>query len=207
MLKFLLLVAALFALALSFQQLKVSSGEVALTLAPNSYVEQVPDLLIPQAGSSYRQRTVVNVDPTAAFVGCETITPGRRVRGECFAYRQLSVHSEVRVDGRTVCVDRLELHPHTQAPTEPGMLLDRHYLVSVLVVAPERDASTLQAELDAAIAQEPGVVGAAGALPDGAGVLARVLATDAFRAQAGLHRLWGRARSTLLGLPLPPLRK
>ncbi len=182
-------------------------SEIALTLAPDSYVEQIPDPLIPQAGSSYRQRTIVNVDPAAAYIGCETVTPGRRLRGECFAYRRLSLHNEVRVDGRPVCIDRLELRPEMTTPGAPGMLIDRHYLVSVLVVAPGRDASALEAELDKAIAQEPGLVGAAGALPDGAGVLARVLAPDTSRAGAGLHRLWGRARSTLLGLPLPPLRK
>lgn len=182
-------------------------SEIALTLAANSYLEQIPDPLIPQAASSYRQRTIVDVDPAAAFIGCETVTPGRRLRGERFAYRRLSLHNEVRIDGRAVCIDRLELRPEKNTPGAPGMLIDRHYLVSVLVVAPERDASALEAELDYAIAQESGLVGAAGALPDGAGVLARVLATDTSRARAGLHRLWGQARSTLLGLPLPPLRK
>jgi len=183
-------------------------SDVAFTLAPDSYVEQVPDPLIPQAGSRYRQRTVVDMDASACFIGCETVAPGRRLRGERFAYDGLSLHTEVRVGGQPVCIDRLELRPNADVPASAGgMLLDRHYLVSMLVVAPERDAVSLEAKLDAAIAQEPGVVGGAGALPDGVGVLARVLATDGLQAQASLHRIWAQARLTLLGLPLPSVRK
>lgn len=182
-------------------------SDVALTLAPDSYLEQVPDPLIPQAGSRYRQRTVVDVDASACYIGCETVAPGRRLHGERFAYDGLSLQTEVRVHGQAVCVDRLELCPGEDSPERAGVLRDHHYLVSVLVVAPELEAFPLAADLDGSIAQDPGLVGGAGALPDGVGALARMLAADAPQARSALHRVWAQARMALRGLPLPSIRK
>ena len=87
------------------------------------------------------------------------------------------------------------------------MLGDGDYLVTLLALAPEHDAAALATTIDGALAGVPGVRGAAGELPHGAGALARALAPDAPAAARALRAAWGAARRALLGLPLPAVRK
>ena len=49
--------------------------ELSFALAEQAYVEHVPDALIPQAGTRYRQDTRVELAAGAMFVGLETIAP------------------------------------------------------------------------------------------------------------------------------------
>ena len=103
---------------------------VQFTLAPGAYVEHVPDSLIPQGGSRFLQRVLVDLDETATFVGAETIAPGRRAFGERFAYEFLELSTEVRCGGRELFVERLRFEPRRARPDRGGALgaqrLPRH---------------------------------------------------------------------------------
>jgi urease accessory protein len=176
-------------------------------VGPRAYVEHVPDPLIPHAGARFSQRLVADVAPGGGFVAAETVAPGRLAHGESLEYGALVLHTEARRGGRELCVDRVVLEPGRRDPRRPGVLGSAGYLVTLIAVAPEQDASALAATLDAALAAEAGPVGAAGELPGGAGALARVLAADALAARRALRELWRTARHALAGLPLPPVRK
>lgn len=181
--------------------------ELRFALTGDAYLEHLPDPLIPQAGARFRQRTMVDMDREARFLAAEMLAPGRRARGERFAYELVELKTEVRCAGRELCVDTLWLEPRRRAPAAPGILGDHDYLATLLVVAPGRDAGALAREIDDAVAAAPGARAAAGPLPDAAGVLVRVLAATGGAARAALHRAWATARLRLLGIPLPPLRK
>jgi urease accessory protein len=176
-------------------------------VGPGAYVEHVPDPLIPHAGARFSQRLVADVAPGGAFVAAETLAPGRRAHGESMAYEQLTLHTEVRCDGRELCVDRLVFAPGRRNPRVPGVLGEAEYLVTLLAVAPESQAKPLAAALDQAFAAEAAISGAAGELPNGAGAFARVLAPDSLGARRALRLAWRTARNALVALPLPPLRK
>jgi urease accessory protein len=181
--------------------------DLRFTLAGDSYLEHVPDPLIPQAGARFRQRTVVEMELGARFVAAETLAPGRRARGERFAYDLVELRSEISCGGRELCADAFQLEPRRCRPAAPGLLGDHDYLASLLVVAPDHDAEALARELDDAVAGATGARAAAGVLPAAAGALVRILAATAGAARAALHRAWEVARLRLLGIPLPPLRK
>ena len=181
--------------------------ELRFELSPGAYVENMPDALIPQAGTRYRQRTVVELAAGATFVSAETIAPGRRAHGERFAYDLLELTTEVRRDGRELCVETLRLEPGRARPDVAGVLGGADYLVTLLALAPESDAASLAATIDAALAAGEGFRGAAGELPRGAGAVVRILAPDAPSAERALRSAWAAARHALLGLPLPERRK
>jgi urease accessory protein len=181
--------------------------DLRFALAGDAYLEHVPDPLIPHTGARFRQRTVVDMEPGACFLAAETLAPGRRARGERFAYEMVELRSEAACDGRALCADALRLEPGRRAPTAPGILGDHDYLATLLVVAPGRDGEALARELDDAVAGAAGASAAAGVLPAAAGALVRVLAATGGAARAALHRAWEVARRRLLGIPLPPLRK
>jgi urease accessory protein len=182
-------------------------SELRFDLGPGAYVEHVPDPLIPQAGARFRQRTVVEVASGAAFLAAETLAPGRRARGERFAYELLDLRTKACRAGRELAVDVVRLEPGRGDPLRPGVLGGHEYLVTLLAVAPERDPDALARRLDGALAAERAVLGAAGELPHGAGAVARVLTGGALAARRALLTAWGAARDELAGLPLPNVRK
>ncbi len=92
--------------------------DLRFELSPGAYVENMPDALIPQAGTRYRQRTVVELAAGATFVSAETIAPGRRAHGERFAYDLLELTTEVRRDGRELLRrDACAWSPGASGPT------------------------------------------------------------------------------------------
>jgi len=181
--------------------------ELRFALRPGAYVEHVPDLLIPQRGTRYRQSTTVELEGDAALVTAESVSPGRRAHGERFAFDVLELRTSAWHEGRELCAERLVFEPARARPARPGVLRDGDYLVTVLAFAPARDAAQLASVVDRALTEASGVIGAAGELPNGAGVLARIVADDAPGAARGLRIAWGAARRELIGAPLPPVRK
>jgi urease accessory protein len=181
--------------------------ELCFELGAGAYVEHIPDPLIPQAGTRYRQWTNVELAPGAVLVTAETLAPGRRAHGERFAYDLLELRTQACRDGRELCAETLRLEPARAQPDRAGALGGWEYLVTLLVLAPDHDAGSLASSLDAALAADPHALGAAGELPRGAGAFARVLAASAPAAERSLRRGWAAARRALLDAPLPQRRK
>jgi urease accessory protein len=181
--------------------------ELRFTLGAGAYVESIPDPLIPHAGSRYCQETSVELGPGAMFVAAETVAPGRRARGERFAYDLLELRTSVGRGGRELCAEALLLEPARARVDRPGVLGASDYLVSLIAVAPEADAGALASSIDAALAADGAVRGAAGELPGGVGALARILAPNAVTANRALRGAWAAVRAALIGLPLPECRK
>jgi urease accessory protein len=178
--------------------------ELSFAVGERAYLEHVPDALIPQAGTRYRQETRVELAAGARFVGLETVAPGRRAHGEEFAYERLELATEVRRDGRELCAERLLLEPARAGPDRAGVLGGASYLVSLFALAPGSDVDALVATVDRALAE---FGGAAGALPNGAGVIGRVLSPDPRLAEHARLRAWSAGRQALLGVPAPAVRK
>jgi urease accessory protein len=191
---------------------RMTEGEarqrIEVALGEQAFVEYAPDLLIPQAGARLEQELVVDVAEDAAFIGIETVAPGRLARGEVFAYTRLRLATEIRTaNGPALFADTLLLEPARRSPRRRGLLGPYLYLGLLLAVAPANDAEALAERLDAVLAGAPDVLAAAGALPAGAGAFARVLAATPGAARRALDGAWSAARQALVGLPLPPRRK
>lgn len=181
---------------------------IEVTLDEGAFVEYAPDLLIPQAGARVNQELAVDVGAGAAFVGIETVAPGRLARGEAFAYERLRLATEVRAaGGPPLCADTLLLQPARRSPNSRGLLGRYPYLGLLLAVAPSGNADALAERVDAALARSPDALAAAGVLPAGAGAFARVLAASPGTARRALEAAWSAARQAIVGLPLPPRRK
>ncbi len=175
-------------------------------LGSETYLEYVPELLIPLAGSRYQQDIRVTLDTGATFIGVESVAPGRLAAGEAFAYERLRLSLTIQVGGRDVCVDMLDLEPSRRSPTSRGLLGPYPYFGSI--VAARADCPTgLAAALDQAIAGRANVLAAAGDLPSGAGAYARVLAFSPGELRRTLAAGWEAARLMLTGHPAPGRRK
>ncbi len=180
-----------------------ATQEIAFALEPGAYLEYLPEQTIPQAGSRFAQRLTADVARGAAMVSAELVAPGRRAHGERFAYDQLRLETALRVDGRELAVDVLDLGPARRSPEAAGLLGASDYVASVIAACPGADVERLAADLDARLARVPGATGGASVLPAETGVVARVLAPTASGARAAVRTVWEGARLALTGLPLP----
>ncbi len=189
---------------------RMDGGEARQTVhcrvGAGALLERVPDVLIPQADSSFIQRTDVEIEDGGVFIAAETVAPGRIAHGERFEYKRLALRTEVRHGRRLVCVDTLMLEPGRMAPNRLGLLGASNYVASLLAVAPGGDGEALAARIDEALAQGE-ARGAAGPLAEGAGAVVRILADSAPAAARALRVAWRTARERLVGLPLPRERK
>lgn len=59
---------------------------INVTLEENSYLEFIPDQIIPYQNSRFYQKLNLNVHNTATLVYSEIVTPGRTAMGELFEY-------------------------------------------------------------------------------------------------------------------------
>jgi urease accessory protein len=179
--------------------------EVELTLERDSYVELLPEPVIPQAGASFEQRLEAELAPGAALITAETVAPGRLALGERFAFDRLLLSTRVTMGGRELCADTILLVPQRRSPAARGVLGGFPYFATLLAVAPERPE--LVERVTSAVFDMPDAVAAAGCLPHEGGVVVRVLAMTPMTASRMLHVVWSTAREVLLGHPAPRVRK
>ncbi len=86
--------------------------EQSFNIASKAWLEVFPELLIPQAGSVFRQRTEINVAEGGEIYFVEMLAPGRLAHGECLAYDRLEWSFVLNHAGQPVAIERARVEPH-----------------------------------------------------------------------------------------------
>jgi urease accessory protein len=84
-------------------------------LGPDSFLEVLPDLLIPQAASHASIRTRIDLHPTASLAFLDILAPGRLAHGESLAFRHFATALDISRDGIPLARERARLTPATDA--------------------------------------------------------------------------------------------
>lgn len=181
---------------------------VNLTAGEGSYVEYLPDSLIPYRDARFYQHTCVTVDPTATVLLGETIAAGRLARGERHAYRMLFSDLEIRrPDGTLLAVDSVRLDP--QAPgavTGPAVFADHDLMASLYAVTPLAPATRVADTLHEAL-PTTGLAFGVSTLPDDCGAWVRIVGSDSPAITRAMRVAWDALRRLLIDVPAPDLRK
>lgn len=80
-------------------------------LGEGSYLEYLPDQLIPYAGSRFQQTVSINLSRNASLIWWERVSPGREASGEVFQYESLASNLMVVADGEPVAMEKWTLAP------------------------------------------------------------------------------------------------
>jgi urease accessory protein len=83
----------------------------AITLYEDSYLEYLPDQLIPFAGSRFRQTISIELHPGASLIWWERFAPGREASGEVFQYESLASTLTLVAAGELVAAEQWTLAP------------------------------------------------------------------------------------------------
>ncbi|MFJ2420349.1 urease accessory protein UreD [Streptomyces brevispora] len=186
-----------------------ASQRVHLTAEAGSYVEYLPDPLIPFKDARFYQRTEVTVASGATVVVGDTLTAGRLARGERHAYRVLATDLRIsRPDGTLLAVDTLRLTPGRdgQGVLGPGVFAGHDHVASLFVVTDRTPAAELADTLHEALAPL-GVLYGVSTLPRDCGAWVRLLDDSPIRVAAAHQIAWQSVRRLLTGHPAPDLRK
>jgi urease accessory protein len=75
------------------------------------WLELLPALLIPHAGSDYLQETSVQLQPASRFLSFETFAPGRVASGEAWAFTRFESRFRIQYGSRPIARDTYTLTP------------------------------------------------------------------------------------------------
>jgi urease accessory protein len=89
---------------------------VEVTAGAGSRLEYMPQETILFDGARLRRHTTLAVDPTATLLAGDLLVFGRKARGERLTHGKLSDHWRVRVGGRLVWADGLDLGADVARP-------------------------------------------------------------------------------------------
>lgn len=158
-----------------------ATQRIDVRLGSGAVLEYVPDQLIVYREGRYRQRTRVEMHPSASLVLTDIVTPGWSPDGVGFGWEELSLRTEVVCAGRRLAVDHLRLPAHGRV-TGLGYLEGYTHAGTLLAVDARLDAAALEeiAEIvargDAAAATRSGMSRLAQAPGLPAGIAVRSLA-------------------------------
>ena len=178
-----------------------------ITLADDSYLELLPEPLIPHRRARFLSDTRISIAPTASLLYAEIVQPGRKYHhaGEAFGATLLSLAVEAhRPDGRLLCSEKLLIEPATRPVRQTGVMGAFDVFGNILLLTPPDCARRIQARVAADLDLGEGVASGACALPNDAGLIFKALGRETTQVKAEVRKFWGIAREEITGRSLPP---
>lgn len=181
---------------------------VNITLEENSYLEFVPDQIIPYRNSRFYQRLNLNVHDSATLIYSEILTPGRVAMGESFQYDICHLRTvAANQDGVLRLADTANMEPGRQRLGAAEILGGMPVVGSVYVLARKNDIPALYEGLTDVISKRNDVYGGASISTGNGGLLVRLLGTHAEPVKDTVMQVLARARKTCTGCGFSDIRK
>ena len=112
-------------------------------VAAGGTLDYWPEYLIPQAGSRYRQRSVLHGEPGGTLLWTESVAPGRVASGEIFAFTELRIATDLHVGAAHVARERYSMMKDDATQRALLRQFSTPYYASVLCVSPQLVADDL----------------------------------------------------------------
>lgn len=182
---------------------------VRMDLGRDSYLELIPDQIIPYRDSRYVQKTNITAHDSATLVYTEVLSSGRLAMDESFQYESCLLET-VATDqsGRIRFADVAHIEPKRRGVSTYGVMGDYKVVGSAYVLAPEQHFPGLYEDLNGLVSGEDGATaGGASVMRDGSGVLVRVLGRAASDVGEVMLAVTALVRRRVLGASFSSIRK
>jgi len=178
-----------------------------ITLEEESYLELLPDPVIPHSGSRYFSTTQVTIHPTATLLYGEIVTSGRKHHaadgGFNFDLYSSTIGAQAS-DGAELFSERYLLTPKTQPLNIAGVMGSFSVFGNLILLTPMRHhAAILQRTLPVYDATA-GIACGASLLPNQCGLIFKALGDEAHQVKSALRAFWQVAREEITGASLMP---
>jgi urease accessory protein len=178
-----------------------------ITLAEESYLEFLPDPLIPHRRARYLSDTRICIAPSATLLFSEIIQPGRKHHhpDECFGATLLSITASAsRPDGRTLFTEKLIVEPKRYFMRQTGVMDSFDVFGNVFLCTPKDKAERINRRIEADVDLKSGLAYGACRLPSDAGLIFKVLGRDCAQVKAKVREFSGIVRKEVTGADMPP---
>lgn len=182
---------------------------VRMDLGRDSYLEFIPDQIIPYRDSRYVQKTSITAHDSATLVYTEVLSSGRLAMAESFQYESCLLETVATGrDGRTRFADVAHIEPKRRDVSAYGVMGGYKVAGSAYVLAPQPYVPGLYGDLNGlASSGEGSTAGGASIMPDGSGVLVRVLGYAAGDVSGMMLSAAALVRRRVLGASFSDIRK
>ena len=175
-----------------------SALQQTFRLDAGAYLEYLPEPVIPCRGSRFLSQTSITISSTATLLYAETYLCGRRHSGERFDYDILSVGvSARREDGRRLFTDKMIVRPEKEHPSRLGRMAEYEVIANVLVLTSERNFMQIYSACEPVMTSD--LVAAATLLPNGCGLIYRVLGHESQTVKRQVRRFCSTVRLMVKG--------
>lgn len=173
-------------------------------LEAGSYLEYLPEPVIPSRHARYISDTTITIDPTAALLYSETFMAGRKYYkdGEVFKYDVVSIcsHAE-RPNGKPLFRDKFVIQPNKENIREIGIMADYDVFASVLALMPEDKIENIYNSFEPFINKK--LAAGITRLPNQAGLMVRMLGLEPGPVKKLIRQFGSMFRQAIKGHPLP----
>ncbi|KAF6243284.1 urease accessory protein [Nitrosopumilus sp. b1] len=180
---------------------------VTLNLAKNSYLEFLPDQIIPYEKSRFYQKMNLNVQSDSTLVYSEMITPGRTAMGESFSYDLCYLKTKCTDElDNLLFLDVVKMEPKKNSLASFGILGENEVLGTVYIVTKKENIEPIKESIHQII-EESGILGGASILPGDSGIIVRFLGKKTDKIKDVIYKTSGIVRKQVLGAPFSVIRK
>jgi len=177
-----------------------------ITLEADSYFEYLPEPIIPCNNTRYISDTDIVAHPTATMFYSEIYMPGRKYygKGEIFQYDLLSVCTHAsRPDGQELFREKFIIEPKANDIAASGQMHGYHVFANAVVIAPSDKAALIYDSTEPFIDRKRRMAAGITHLPNGAGLLYKVLGMEPGPVKAAVREFCSKVRMAVKGCPLP----
>jgi urease accessory protein len=182
---------------------------VNIKIGDGSYLEYIPDQIIPFRNSRFYQEVELIVHDNATMVYSEMIVPGRVASGEKFDYDICYIKTIGRNHlGKPRFIDILKLEPKKEVLTVEGILGNFKVVGTIYIVTRECYVKDLQYEISEKFKGFDGKMSAgASILPARRGIVVRILGKTTGDVKNLIFEVVRIARNQILGTSFSEIRK
>lgn len=174
-------------------------------LEDGAYLEYLPEPTIPCRHTRFLADTTVRIAQTATLCYAEIYMSGRKyfAGGERFLYDVLSVRTRAfRPDGAPLFREKFVVRPASEPPQTPGVMNGYDVFANVIVLTPPDRADAVYDATPAAIDRAGRTAAGIVRLPNGCGLIYKVLGDETEPVKRLVREFCSRVRSAVKGRPL-----
>ncbi len=178
-----------------------------LALEKGSYLEFIPDPVIPHCGSRFLTDTQIIIHPTATLLYSEIVMSGRKHHQNDGGFRFDIYSSSVSAsssNGQSLFIERYVLTPASQPLNRVGVMGPFDVLGNVVLLTPAEHHQRIAERIVPRYDEVSGVAWGVNWLPNKCGLIFKVLGRESWQVKEAIRLFWRVAREEILNVTLPP---
>jgi urease accessory protein len=185
-----------------------ASQIVNITLDENSYLEYIPDQIIPYKDSRYYQKVNLKVQNNSTLVYSEVLTPGRVAMGESFEYDICYLRTHCKNQDNDIrFLENTKIEPKKQKMKDFGILGEYSTVGTVYILTRQEDVIELENTINENLRDIDAISVGTSLLPDDSGIIIRILGNRTDRIFEVIFKILEISRKKILGASFSKTRK